>query len=383
MSEATTSTGRGSNRANAITGIITSSLNADVMFAAIKELSLDLPEGDLSIEQVSMILFTYFSEQPKETLTRCTTCHGISFESLDACPFCGGTEGTPLVEASAAPPAPEPKTTKKTEARMTTVETNGQTLTKVKSHGKPQRTEAELDASMEKIHQYKSEGAAALWAVGKEIAHVYSEQLWKLRTNKDDKGKERPRWSSFEAFCREEIGMTPQNARSLMDVAQHYAEKDVREFGTKKLSLILTAPPEDRAALEKKAKKGASAATIAEEVRKAKKKKNFVRKDRSGKGHTEKARAAAAKTKKAAPDKQITIAKILGSEIVKLYEKPDAATMKTLNAETIKKLPRAKKIGDGAIGLVELANDVVEWLNVFQTPGGELAIKLVRERDSG
>jgi hypothetical protein len=374
------STGRGKSRANAITGIITGVLVPQLMFDAIKAQDLDVPHADTTPEQLSMVLFTHFSTLPKETLTRCTNCHGISDENLDACPYCGGLDGNPLVD---------PESDKKEAQTMTTevhqepahATTNGQALTKVKGGkvAKSTRSESELNDSVAKIHRLKSEGAAALWAVGVEIAHVYKEQLWKLRVNTDDAKKERPRWSSFEAFCKEEIGMTPQNARSLMDVANHYKETDVRKFGTTKLGLILTAPPEDRAALEKKAAKGASKRELAKEVQKAKKNKGYVRAERSGKTQTKAARAAAANTKKAAPDKTITIAKIVGSEIVKLYEKP--ASMKGVDAESIKKLARAKKIGDGAIGMRELANDVIEFFNVFQTPGGELAVKVVTERD--
>lgn len=65
-------------------------------------------------------------------------------------------------------------------------------------------------------------------------------KVWKLR---EEQAKRGPRWPSFNAFCRAELGMTPKNAYSLSDVSKNFTEEQANHWGTSKLGLLLTARP--------------------------------------------------------------------------------------------------------------------------------------------
>lgn len=242
------------------------------------------------------------------------------------------------------------------------------------------RTERDLDTAVHAVQDLKGEGAAAAWRLGAKVKEIYDGRLWKLRVDKDDKGKEKARWASWDAFVHGELGMTPKNAGSLMDISKTYSIEQVTAFGTTKLGLILTAPPEDQPALISQAKNGASASEIRAAVKDVKKKKNHVRQSRgkdTSAGAKAGAKAKAEKTQKAKDSKAITVASIIGAQQVKLYKKP--ASLKGFDPKTA---PRAKKIGDSPFGRLELTNEVSMYFTVSESPAGELVLKVVTQREA-
>ncbi len=244
------------------------------------------------------------------------------------------------------------------------------------------RTERDLDGAVTEVQRLKGEGAVAMWKLGQYMQdHIYNVQLWKLRS---EDGK--PRYKNVDAFCAAELGMTPQNAYKLMSIAKTFSEPQVRAFGTSKLGLLLEAPKEEQPKIQKRMEEGelrthreveSAVRTANREIAGAdedgKKKPKKKARDGSLRGASPGPTKASAK---AAANKQITIAKILGSESIKLYKKP----ANTRNYDP-KDLVRAKKVGDQPFGEMQLTNEVTMYFTVVQSPAGELSLKTVTVRN--
>lgn len=402
----TTTNGAPTGRKNGITGIHVDKINRKLIIAEMVRLKLIEPgtEPDGTAEALSLEIWAKLAELPIERQIRCDACAGIGDEKTDNCPYCGHDKGTSMVDelAAKAQPAAAPKikgdgladvvphaqkpgvskTKPKQEANMGATETTTSKAI-VKNDTKKStdlRTERDLDTAVHAVQDLKGEGAAAAWRLGAKVKEIYDGRLWKLRVDKDDKGKEKARWASWDAFVHGELGMTPKNAGSLMDISKTYSIEQVTAFGTTKLGLILTAPPEDQPALISQAKNGASASEIRAAVKDVKKKKNHVRQSRgkdTSAGAKAGAKAKAEKTQKAKDSKAITVASIIGAQQVKLYKKP--ASLKGFDPKTA---PRAKKIGDSPFGRLELTNEVSMYFTVSESPAGELVLKVVTQREA-
>lgn len=380
-------------RINKITGIAISDVDPKRVFKACKDLELDV-DDDTSPEQACVLLWTYINEETAaKDKVYCTLCLAVGDASDDECAFCGNTVGMDTIEEAREARAKRATKIGAKEAKMTTTVDETTEAKKKKNgaagHAKPAAivkddtkpsseilTERALDENVREVQHLKGEGAVACYKLGLAIANNIKAQLWKLRVEKAEDGKSKPRWATFQAFCKSEYEMTPQNAYILADVANAYSEPQVRAFGTRKLGLILTAPEEDRPALEEKAKNGASFREIAKEVTKVKKEKGHVRESRNADGRGGK-RSSTQAPKAKAKTATITIANILGTEKVKLYKKP----VNPAKVEDWDDVPRAKNLGHQPYGILELANGVSMHFTVSQTPGGELFINVVTKRD--
>lgn len=385
-------------------------------------------------------LLEHFKTMPKEALVKCDTCGGIGPFEWDNCPFCGAQEGTPLNELESK----EAMMSKATESKVTETKSdaskNGAAADDKKAKkGKPKTsvsvqiplaepmpsaaevqpsetslavvdphanaiekqevvdatfvddthvssamtTVHDLDSAVSDIHRLKGEGALACYRLGKKIQEIHEKQLWKLRTEKDDKGRDKGRWQTFEAFCNEELGISPSYAYRLRDVSSHYSEEQVLAHGTRKLSLLLEMPAEHRdRVMEEKVKAGATKAEIEKEVSRVKQETGHraIGKGRVAKAHEalrEKAKTKAAAAKKAPKEATITVANILGTQTIKLFCKP-ARTPKT--SEDWKNLKRAKRLGDQPFGSMDLANDVVMYFAIMEDASGELKLKVSTQR---
>ena len=141
------------------------------------------------------------------------------------------------------------------------------------------RTEADLDAAVARFkeqvdgfrehsrlsHEHASEGVSAYWRMGQIAQHIDEHGLYKLRTVKGDGGKERPKWSGFDAFAHEELGITPGYAKKLLHTAKEYTEAQLRALGITKALRILDAAPEDRAHLVEQGEGGFEAGCFADD----------------------------------------------------------------------------------------------------------------------
>lgn len=390
----TTETRKQTGRVNAITGIIVDHINRDLVVAALKDRGEEV-DKESTTEQLAVQLWTVFEPMPmlkdgKPNKIRCVKCHGIGLQEQDNCPYCGHDEGEDLTEAAPAAPAPteaqQPmkkaeaaeKSGKKAKKSAKATETNGAVngastaLAKDDTKASSEvQTEGQLDDAVKRVQTLKGDAAASGWSLGAAIQDIYQRGLWKLRVEKNDKGKVKPRWASFEAFCNAELAMSPTQARTLMDVSQNYTEAQVRAWGTTKLGLVLSAPPEDRPRLQARVEQGAGTAEVRDEVKKVKRAKSYTKPSRAG-------NARGGKTgQKGKAAKQITVASILGTQTVKLFKKPDAIK-KDLD---LSELARAKKLGDLPFGKLELTNDVHMLFLVQENAAGELQLKVVTQRD--
>lgn len=239
-------------------------------------------------------------------------------------------------------------------------------------------TERELDEAVRDVEKLKATGATALYNLGKRIVEIQDTGLWKLRTEKDENGKVSVRWKSFDAFCNQELGLSPQSASSLGQIARHYSENDVKLFGTRKLGLVLQAPREERPRIEAAVRGGASKKEIEKEVRKVNRERGSA--EPHGNKQTSKATAAAAekrreKAKKVKNTSQIAVAKILGLDTVKLVKRPAKIGGDLSDAV------RARKLSDEPYGCREIAAGVYEHFYVTTDAGGGLILKVKTVRD--
>ena len=229
--------------------------------------------------------------------------------------------------------------------------------------------ERELDAAVAEVHKLKGDAAVTGWALGSAIFEIATRGLWRLRQDIADTGARTPRWSSFDAFCKSELSMTPTNARTLMDVSRAFTEAEVRAWGSHKLGLLRQAPPEDRPQLRKLLESGGTYRQVREEVGKVKRAKGYTKPSRAGD-------ARGGKTgRRGKRPKQIRISQILGAITVELFAKPDS--MKDVDW---KALDRATKLAQQPVGRLELAEQLTMLFGITASPGGDLQLKVTIER---
>lgn len=229
------------------------------------------------------------------------------------------------------------------------------------------RTEAELDQAVRDVEALKVAGAIALYQLGHRIAQIQDDGTWKLRTVKNaTTGKVAVKWHSFEQFAEGELKLSRTHAIKLAKISREYRESDVRLFGMKNCALILEAPREERPRLEQAAAAGASTRVIEKAVRKA---------NASGTRATVARTAKATQAAKTKSTSQIAIAKITGTETIKLIRRP--ARIGGDNSDA----PRAKKLSDEPYGVLQLATDVTMHFFVSSDARGSLLLKVKTIRD--
>jgi len=389
-----TQTAKNNQRRNGISGVLVSKIDRAHLAGVLKDLNLDF-DDDATDEQLSIIAFNHFDSKTKaDDKCQCDACFGVSTVDLDACPYCG--DSGEVQEEKAAPPAvvtapatiedpqkvldaapkDEPATASPKKGKRT-MATTSETTTKKngKANGVNGASTAmvvhdakELDAAVSEIRTLQSDGAVAMWRLGERIKHLYDKQLWKQRVEQPAKGAPKQVYKSFDKFCHEELGMTPASAYSVMDVAAHFEEKQVAALGTSRLALVLQAPEPQQPKLLKKVEEGATWRELKQEVSAIKKKSGHRRPPRAG-AKANRNTEAASKARTTTAAKQITVAKLLGRETVKLYCKP---TTKKFEIDDLKP---AKKIGDAPYGRLELINGVLQEFFVQQ--GSDGSIKLI------
>lgn len=395
MGQAAKKIGNGS-KVNALGGFYPDKVEGKVMRAFVKEQKIKLAgvDADTTDEQLALSLTMHFRESlAEDDMCKCERCGGEGPDDLEACPFCGLESATDDEEADEADeaddeeadaPEPEPSasnvvdvsTAKAKKAAAAKKDPAHKATSTALAKAEPttmatKATEKDLDDAVEEVVQLKTNAAESYWELGKKVREINKRGLWKLRKTEDGK----VRYSSFEAFCHHELHMTSGNAYQLMAAAGEFTKDDIQAMGHSKAALILKAAPEDRKALAEAAKKGASARTIREGVNKSKKERGYE-------GATEAAKRGskgAVKTSAASAVKQdkITIAKIEGTHVVKLYAKP--ASMKNLDLDACK---RAKGIKDVPFGRMELANGVVMYVSIQVGRDGFLQAKMDTRRES-
>jgi hypothetical protein len=174
--------------------------------------------------------------------------------------------------------------------------------------------------------------------------------------------------------------MSPTYARLLVDVATHFTEQQVRDWGVRKLTPTLQLPEAERnLLLEAKIKERGYASMPSEreiehEVREFKKEKGI--KARAARDGSARGGNKVQATPKAGLAK-ITVANILTKQTVKLYCRPSK-----VSAFDPKTARRARKMSDQPWGVMELANDVVQYFSVAEVNGDLLlTVRTTRVND--
>lgn len=326
-------------------------------------------------------------------MVKCDRCGVISSEDEDACPACGFDEASPVAPDDV--PGGDVKT--EAEAQVLTEDDMKTARATILGGGSVPdvtailveedlkkssalRTERDLDDAVRSVQNLKAEFCVSDFRLGKEIARIHAEQLWKLRVEKKSDGKEKSKWGSFAAFCNEELGISPEHARRLMDVGTNYTEDQVRAHGHRKLSIVLQLSPDKRPEVMAALEAGASKREIEQQVK-------AIGAAGGARPKPEKMAAANAGKVKLIEEKKkvekpalkpITVATIPGKQVIPLYAKP-AKTPRT--ADGWKLLTRAKKLGDGILGRLELQNDVVMVIVVQENTRGELQLRITTHRE--
>lgn len=332
----------------------------------------DAPDNDTIVTMLS----AYYAKIEDETqVVQCTDCLGFSDVNLPGCPFCGAGDTEAAVDGAptAAETAPKKGSKKGSKKAATPPKKNGaaghaapastalaktqpSAITTPAEAGAVVYSEKDLDEAVREINVLKGEGAHALWKLGRKLLEVFysqSGELWRLRNNTDGK----PKYKRFDQFVQQECGISKAHAYRWMGISREFKEEDVRRFGETNLATVITVPkeaqPELLALIEGQGKDGKKPTTreVQEEAKRIRERTGTSVQPGAGRqgSRTAAATAAAAKKKK---DKRPTVSCLVfeGKQHVKLY------TRDTAKLADEDKRKRAKKIDDGAIGVLVCSN---------------------------
>lgn len=351
---------------------------------------------------------------PADKLANCDVCNGWSDESLPSCPYCSDG-GDPAPKESGIVPAVEA-----TEIDATAIEASGVDLgpekpgkRKKKSGGvlstadqKPTEVDAEVPAETEsaekqakkpkptsapslvlaggrviaserelddEIAKFKAEiqsGSSAYYRAGIHLVKI-RDRLWQQRT-----AEGKPKYKSFEQFCREEFDISKTLAYRIMRVVESFSQEAFQQYGPRTLMILVSAPKEEHAALLARAESGATTRELEAEVKKIRNDKGITVLDpKAGSGKsspTAKATAAAAESRKKKESAAITAGFKQEQGTIDLLAKPTKKGVDPVPAREIADLP---------YGTIECMNGVKIYLAVKQKPTGEMQIRYTVRRD--
>lgn len=360
-----------------VEGVVVKLAKNEVILQAIEKNGL---KPGANITENIKILSGFYAQKPDDQKVDCDQCGGISTIEDTVCPYCGLDDSTPATtveENKPVTPTPAPEAGKKGKKSKAVTPEPSTALARVSSDSDMicQGTEEDLDASVEGILRAKSGVANSYWLLGKLIGENHQKALWKARKDSET-GK--PKYTSFNAFCDKELGLSHQHAYNLMDIARAFTESDVTKFGTTKLGLVLQVPDEERPKLLEAAG-SLSKRELEKKVKdtKAKQSKETGKATReTGRKDVSKAVEAKAKNKpeKAAPSDTITVASIEGTKTLKLL----ATAAKKGEAEK-----PAKALDQGPWTRMDLENNVEMIFKVKTNANGELLLQVVTRRKKG
>lgn len=250
--------------------------------------------------------------------------------------------------------------------QQTTIE-NTKSTALAKANGTTAMTKVttkDLDKSVAKIKAIMGRAGEACWEMGQEILVIFESGSWKARVGEDGEQL----YKNWGAFTKAELGIGGSYALGCMDASKLYGKEQLNEWGVSKVQMLVQAPPEARAKLEKEVAKH-SKRSLGEAVKKAK--------AESGAGKRETGRKKMPKGKNAAerapkPGKvaeRITVASIIGSKTVKLWKRGQA-DVDGQRAETLAHEP---------VGYLDLENGVRMFFSVEKTDAG-LVLKTTTKR---
>lgn len=235
-------------------------------------------------------------------------------------------------------------------------------------------TAEDLDLAVEDVRRLQRESLAQYFACAQRIREMYAAQLWKLRRLEDGLQA----YTSWDAFVRAELSMSPKSSYEMIDVATHYGSADeIGEVGGRTNAvLILKAAPPHRERIAERARAGASSRDVAHEVAASRQQRGAPKQSQhataGARSAVKKKSASSAKTAR----EKITVSSIEGSRTVRLYKRPE----QTGSAVEWPPRERATKASDKPFGRLELQPGVVQYLAVLRKDGElVLNIQTVRE----
>lgn len=214
----------------------------------------------------------------------------------------------------------------------------------------------ELDKAVAAVLACKG---TALWDLGRSIVRTYENDLWKQRRD----GKGSPTYSGFGAFCQAELGISPQHAYKVMDVALRYTREDAIRIGVAKLGVVMRLPAgsdDERRMLE-----SASSTPLSELASKVRElAKGKVRE--TGRKHVDTPQRQGKPPEPVVPEGSVTVALALGTEKVPLFVKGKLG------------VSRARTLDDSPIGEELLLNGVVQRYKLTHDGDGNLLLIVER-----
>lgn len=377
---------------------------------------LDGTPRDASAPTLGVALYLHFKKAVPEDddMLECDDCKGLAPDTTDVCPYCGSEGGPPGDAAPAAEPAlanaapathsepsapaktPGAKKKKKKGAKASAqaaptsdggeakgkestimgevVQTNGKSskngLTAIKGGGAPlestKATEKTLDRLVSEAKSLLGTSAGNYLSAATRVKEIRDKRLWQLRTDEGGKSK----YASFDAFVHHEFGFTPQYASLLAKHAEEFTDEEAGKLGRSKMTLILQAPPAERARLKEEAvSKKKTKRALAKDVKEARKKANYT-----GDTAAQKAAAQSAKNKKPKAPKATAVL-LDGKKTIKMYQRPPS--IRNIKLEDLK---RAKLIKDRPFTIIELANQGRILVEVKKDAKGELLLSYEFQR---
>lgn len=362
-------------------------------------------------------------------ITQCFDCRAISFFDIpnipEGCPYCGSEktvrdaaptqkevddarlaceaeaheEPSPPAAVAEQAPAEEkamtntttsvPAGTKKNGASATPSMLAGGGTAMVKAAPAPmvQHTELELDAAIRKYEDLKSGAFVSEWDKWNHVrVNLYENGLWKQR--RDDAGAP-GRYKTWQSFCNAELNCAPGTAVAQMAVCAVVSREEFKQWGSTKANLLIQAPKEEQARIQKMIEGRASTREISAVVRAAKDNETIEQKEARIKGTPAEKKAKAAGAKKfAATLKAQASEKKAKSDALKEAAKPglakitvaaiegkhslDMFTTDSVRAEAKGKgeRVRAKKLDQMPVCEMELQKGVWVKISWRSLPGG-------------
>jgi hypothetical protein len=276
----------------------------------------------------------YFAKMDPRHLLTCDSCGGDSDNTFDVCPYCGDSscDQSPPEETVAVPKkklaAPKKKTAAPTLALVSPQEVPSEIVLT------PVFTESELDKAVEHAIELKHDTQRSVYRLAKHVTHIYETQMWKAR--RIEGASKYNASSGFGRFIVEEVGITPQWAYQLMDMAKAFSEEDVAAIGPTKLTIILLAPKESREKILEMVRDGdLSTSDVKELVSSEREEKGAPnRNEESGR------RGTGSKGDTLKPkEKKILVAQMLGHQTIELFKKKTFAKKTKERATALADVP--------------------------------------------
>lgn len=213
------------------------------------------------VTHLQEVLRVRYSEEVME----CSHCGFQSPDTIDlpTCPGCGvafgadlkdHSEGVPMQQAKAevvdisaqrtTKPVRQPKATDKAAQQQEDHEARDAAI-----RGAEAKAQKQLEGLTKKIEKELATQAGSAWRIGKHLAEVYNNDLWKVDVGED--------YKSFADFAQRRFQFGKDTARGYLRIAETFGEKEASQMSVSRLWwLARVEDAEERAKLVAQVKSG-------------------------------------------------------------------------------------------------------------------------------